>query len=369
MNTSRVLPRLIAVALLAAAAVVALQDTAAAGQQRQLIVDLLTTPQKFWNTTVVVRGHVRSVTANPPGTNRGTYVFRDSSDSDITIATGELPPIGQEFSVTGVVTQETPDATVPFLREVSRSSGATAPPPAPRATAPPREPARAAASTAAATPAPVTAAPAPVLPAPAAVPAEPGMSRLAMYALVGVVAVLSLVVIVAFWPRRPVAASSRGYVDVGPVVLPASRQAPSPILPPSAAPAGGAPTRYVPPAAQAPAAAAATTLFMDLGADLVVTEGADAGNTFQLTKPRITIGRAGGRQNDVTLADSSASREHAKIVFNQADQSFRFFNESSTNPARINGTVVESALLKHNDRIQLGATSMTFVKRPAGPKA
>jgi len=157
------------------------------------------------------------------------------------------------------------------------------------------------------------------------------MSRLAIYSLVGVVAILSLVVIVAFWPRRPVAASSRGYVDVGPVVLPASRPAPSQVLPPAAAPAGGAATRYVPPPAQA-AAAAATTLFVDLGADLVVTEGADAGNKFALTKPRITIGRAGGRQNDVTLGDPSASREHAKIVFNQADQSFRFFNESSTNP-------------------------------------
>lgn len=194
------------------------------------------------------------------------------------------------------------------------------------------------------------------------------MSRLAMYSLVGVVAVLSLVVIVAFWPRRPVAAASRGYVDVGPVVLPASRQVSAQIPPAPAAPAGAAATRYVPPPAQ-PAAAAATTLFVDLGADLVVTEGADAGSKFALTKPRITIGRAGGRQNDVTLGDSSASREHAKIVFNQADQSFRFFNESSTNPARINGAVVESALLKHNDRIQLGATSMTFVKRQTDAKA
>ena len=99
-------------------------------QSLQLIVDLLTTPQKYWNTTVTVRGHVRAVTPNPPGTSRGSYVFRDSSDSDITVKTSELPAIGKEYTVIATVEQETPEATVPVLREVSRRLGIAAAAPA-----------------------------------------------------------------------------------------------------------------------------------------------------------------------------------------------------------------------------------------------
>lgn len=349
-------------------------------QSPQLVIDILTAPQRHWNTTVVVRGHVRGTEPNPPGTNRGTYVFRDSSDADITVVTNELPAVGREFTVTALVEQQTPDAVVPVLREVSRRAGvAPVPPPAAERPAAPRAPV-AAAPAGAASPAPPAVAPAPIATTPPPAPIEAvrpadtflGMTTPVLSALIFVVAVLSLGLIVAFRPRRVVAAPRT--IDVEPRVIvqgprvqpqlagwtpPAAAQAPSPDLA----------TRFVPPPVVAPAASAATVLFVDLGADLLVASGPDAGKRFPLTKPRITIGRSGGRQNEVELNDSSVSREHAKIVFTPTDQTFSLINESSINPVRVNGVASESTVLQDNSTIQLGATTLTFIRRPSGPTA
>lgn len=346
-----------------------------AAQSPQLIVDLLTAPQKHWNTTVVVRGHVKSVTPNPPGTNRGTFIFRDSSDADISVVTSELPSVGKEYTVTAIVRQETPDAAVPVLHEVSRAVGlVTAPSPSapvpttktPAAAPRPAAPAVAQAPVAA-PPVVVPAAPPPVAPTPAAT-TWMGFSTTQLYGLALVIAVISVGLIAAFRPRR----AAPPAVELEPRVIVQAPHVMPPLptsLPPASAPsfAGDAATRYVAPR-PAPAAAA-TTLFVDLGADLLVTEGPERGKTFPLTKPRITIGRPGARQNEVSINDESVSREHAKIVFNPAERTFNLINESTTNPARVNGTAIESALLQNNDVIQLGATSLKFVRRATGPSA
>lgn len=337
-------------------------------QTPQLIVDLLTAPQKHWNTTVVVKGHVRTVAPNPPGTNRGTFVFRDSSDSDIVVATNELPSVGKEYTLTAIVEQETPDATVPVLRELSRRVGVSAAPAASAESAPKTPAAKDAAPVPPTAPAAPTPTPAPslapVTPEPAAEAAQ-GISTTMIYSLLGVIAILSLGLIIAFRPKR----AEPPMVELEPRVIVQSPRA-MPQLPGAAGPADPAAdqaTRFVPPKPVAPAAA--TTVFVDLGADLVVAEGPDAGKKFPLTKPRITLGRRGGRQNEVELSDQSVSREHAKIIYNPTDQTFNLINESVTNPARVNGTAVESALLQPNDMIQLGSTTVKFVRKSAGPSA
>jgi len=131
------------------------------------------------------------------------------------------------------------------------------------------------------------------------------------------------------------------------------------------APAGGDKTRFVPPGsgpAAGPDPSKPTEMYLDLGAELVAVEGPDQGKHFKLTKPKVTIGRPGSRQNDVTLADDTVSREQARIVFDRADNSFTLFNEGETNLARVNGASVESAVLRENDIVQFGATTLRFRK-------
>lgn len=87
-----------------------------------LIVDVLTRPNKFWNKTVTLRAHVVSVKPDPPGTNRGSYKFRDNSDRDIDVMTGDLPAVGTEFFVYGTVLQLTIDTKVPVVQEDARGA-------------------------------------------------------------------------------------------------------------------------------------------------------------------------------------------------------------------------------------------------------
>lgn len=86
-----------------------------------LIVDVLTRPNKFWNKTVTLKAHVVSVKPDPPGTNRGTYLFRDSSDRDIDVQATDLPAVGTEFFVYGTVLQLTIDTKVPVVHEDARA--------------------------------------------------------------------------------------------------------------------------------------------------------------------------------------------------------------------------------------------------------
>lgn len=86
-----------------------------------LIVDVRTRPNKYWNLTVTFKGHVVSVKPDPPGTDRGSYKFRDSSDQDMEIQTTDLPSVGTEFFVFGKVLQLTIDTKVPVVHEDARA--------------------------------------------------------------------------------------------------------------------------------------------------------------------------------------------------------------------------------------------------------
>jgi hypothetical protein len=348
---------------------------------QEFIVDLLTAPNKYWNKSVMLKGHVRSVTANPPGTNRGSYVMRDSTDADITVLSDDLPALGKEYTVSGNVEQLNPDQKVPVLREVRRVLGSEAPkamslrrpsvPDSEVAPAPKRAPA--------VTPAP----PPPVAPPPApreapaqpkelqpvivqtATPPETSMISWPLIIAIAVLAVILIGVLVVMMRPKPVpvVAASAAYAPPLPSSIPGSQPAlvrpvapPPSTVRPAAGDAGrGAATQLVP-----PPAAKATEVFFDLRAELVINDGPDRGKRFNLTKTTITIGRSGARQNDVTLSDSTVSREHAKIIYSVNEKTFRLINESATNPARLNGNPVDTAILNDSDTIQTGATVFQF---------
>ena len=93
-----------------------------AARTPDLIVDVLTAPNKYWNRAVTFKGHVTSAKANPPGTQRGTFMFRDSTDRDIEVQTTDLPSVGTEFFVYGTVLQLTIDTKVPVVHEDARAA-------------------------------------------------------------------------------------------------------------------------------------------------------------------------------------------------------------------------------------------------------
>jgi hypothetical protein len=340
----------------------------------ELIVDICTTPHRYWNKYVMIKGHVRSVLADPPGTNRGSYVLRDSSDADIKVLTTDLPAQGKEYTVYGNVEQTAPDAKVPVIREFRRASGNE---PAPRQTAKPRRVAPS--EETASEPAPVRRreappaaqpAPAPVQVAPTVIPAAPqaqssGSSTTLIIAIVGIAAIAVIVIVViALRPKKAAPAPAATYSR--PIT-----SAPAPIRPTPPPPTSGRTVNASKPSASSaatqivpPPAAKATEVFFDLGMELAVTDGPDKGKRFPITKLSLTIGRSGGsRQNDITLADGTVSREHAKIIYASAEKAFRLINESTTNPARLNGNPIDAVVIKEGDVIQVGSTILKFSKK------
>lgn len=344
----------------------------------ELIVDICTTPQRYWNKYVMIKGHVRNVAANPPGTNRGSYVLRDSSDADITVLTTDLPSLGKEYTVSGNVEQTSPDAKVPVIREFRRGAGIEAEqrqPARPRHVAPSEENESGAApvrrretSRPPATP-PPTAQPAPTAATevpPTVVQTAPqvgssGISTPLILGIVGLAALIVIAVIVTVMRPKKAAPAPVSYAP------PISTAAPSPIRPPTPPPPTGGRTvnaaRSMATQVVPPPTPKATEIYFDLGMELVVTDGPDRGKHFPITKPTITMGRSGARQNDITLSDGTVSREHAKIICATAEKNYRLINESATNPARLNGNPIDAAAIKEGDAIQIGATILKFSKK------
>jgi hypothetical protein len=353
-------------------------------QSQDLIVDICTTPNKYWNRQVFLKGHVVKVTPDPPGTNRGRYTLRDQSDKDIEVATDDLPAQGKVYVINGVVEQRKPGDNVPVVREGSRSLGqpdsavaAVAPAPAAPAAAPAAPPAATAVRPAApaagkvmtkseveeavrrelekaktqtaAAPAPVTPAPAPVAPAPA--PAAPSLFENPLVIGAIVVAVVAIIGIMFIVMRsKPASAAPAAYAPPPPQAA-----APTMASAPSAA-------TQVASSAATMAASRGTEVFTRLGGELTVAEGPDRGRNLVIGKPVVTIGRSGSRKNDLELSDSTVSREQAKVLYNSGDRSFKVVNESTTNPTRINGATVDAAVLQDGDRLEFGNTIVKFKK-------
>ncbi len=106
-------------------------------------------------------------------------------------------------------------------------------------------------------------------------------------------------------------------------------------------------TTVMPPA---PPAAPATTggAFAAFGPD----------GPFPLSHARVRVGR--GRANELVLHDASVSREHAELVRNDADGSWRVRDLRSTNGVTVNGEKVTEHALAPGDIVSFGTCEVRF---------
>jgi pSer/pThr/pTyr-binding forkhead associated (FHA) protein len=90
---------------------------------------------------------------------------------------------------------------------------------------------------------------------------------------------------------------------------------------------------------------------------LTVRDGPDAGASFQLLPPKVTIGR--GPENNVVLNDSRMSRSAAVVDF--APDKITVTDLSSRPSLAVNGELYHAASIKDGDVIQIGSTQFLFV--------
>ncbi len=76
-----------------------------------------------------------------------------------------------------------------------------------------------------------------------------------------------------------------------------------------------------------------------------------------ITEDQITIGRS--QDNAIALADNTASRSHAQIIKTQ--EGYVLKDLGSFNGTKVNARSIQSALLHHNDLIEIGLTKITFL--------
>lgn len=270
---------------------------------QEWVSDILVNPSRYWNRTVTVVGQVQAVTANPVGTTRGIYtLLDDSGPNPITVRTNDLPPIGRNYAVTGIIIQDPAQANVPVMKELKRAS-----------------------------------------------PGMPSSMKILLFgggALFLILLIIFIVLLVKPKEKTPVQATIR------PSARPASPPAPdldkTTKMPPT-----------VPSAS--PPAPDKTQVFMSLGAEIIVDKGPDQGKEIALHKQVTTIGRPGARKNDIELSDDTVSKEQASLFYDNTTKQFSLSNESMTNPTKMNGQVVTEALVvKNDDVIEIGKTSLRF---------
>ncbi|MCK4829984.1 FHA domain-containing protein, partial [bacterium] len=80
---------------------------------------------------------------------------------------------------------------------------------------------------------------------------------------------------------------------------------------------------------------------------------------FPLSKEEITIGRS--EDNDVVLANNSVSRNHARII--KSESGYVITDLGSFNGTKINGKLVQSSPLVHDDQIKIGPLELTFLTK------
>jgi len=84
--------------------------------------------------------------------------------------------------------------------------------------------------------------------------------------------------------------------------------------------------------------------------------GPMAGNSYQITKPTMSLGREPG--NDITISDPSVSRHHAQITWNNGTWSIQKLTPQNT--LLVNQRDVQQSPIKDRDTIALG-TGTTFL--------
>lgn len=93
-------------------------------------------------------------------------------------------------------------------------------------------------------------------------------------------------------------------------------------------------------------------------ASLVIRRGGGrAGETFELTAERTTIGRH--PDSDVFLDDVTVSRNHAVVT--RDDDGYAISDEGSLNGTYVNRRRVERHVLADGDELQVGKYKLTFI--------
>lgn len=96
-------------------------------------------------------------------------------------------------------------------------------------------------------------------------------------------------------------------------------------------------------------------------ATLVMIKGSNPGQEFPLSE-HTTI----GREADISIADSAASREHAEVVLSGSDWSVADLD--STNGTELNGEALSgSRPISHGDKITIGRTVLQFIQDAMDP--
>jgi predicted component of type VI protein secretion system len=81
-----------------------------------------------------------------------------------------------------------------------------------------------------------------------------------------------------------------------------------------------------------------------------------AGKPYDLSGDVVVLGRS--RECDITLDDANVSRRHAEVRHENGD--WWIVDLGSTNGVEVNGKRIDRAQLKHDDRILVGRTELTF---------
>lgn len=96
---------------------------------------------------------------------------------------------------------------------------------------------------------------------------------------------------------------------------------------------------------------------------IVVKRGPNAGSRFLLNRPVTSAGRHPG--SDLLLDDVTASRRH--VEFRREDGEFVIVDVGSRNGTYVNNRLVQSAVLKDGDEIQIGKFRLIFLAQPTAP--
>jgi predicted Zn finger-like uncharacterized protein len=95
----------------------------------------------------------------------------------------------------------------------------------------------------------------------------------------------------------------------------------------------------------------------DMRFSLAVIAGAQAGSVFQITKPRVFLGR--GSAMDIQLKDSEVSRRHAMLEF-RGDQA-TLVDLGATNGTFVSGERISKAELSNRSEFTLGSTTLMLI--------
>ncbi len=83
-------------------------------------------------------------------------------------------------------------------------------------------------------------------------------------------------------------------------------------------------------------------------------------SSYSLLKQETNIGRS--KENDIVLLDHTVSRKHARIT--RTDQGHLLTDLGSFNGTLVNETLVQNALLHHEDVIKIGLNTLAYLSRP-----